>query len=142
MSWSCLNLVREVSSYIVGTTHKSTILVPHAVLSILLLQVLLVASISVTVEFGNRADQSEIQELQGTMQSLQNNGQNFSVLQYSLKRVPGCLFGGTDQAGKVEWRQMNTKTAQLQNAHITPHKPEEFTEQLEAISHLINPILK
>ena len=94
-------------------------------------------------EFSDKATQSEIQELQGTMTQSQNQGQgNFSILQDLLGKLPSGLFGGEDQAGKVDELQMNAQAAQMQNTHITPRQPEEWTRYLEDVSSQIYPILE
>ena len=97
---------------------------------------------SVMGEFGDRATQSELQELKGTLQSSQSSGQNFSILQNLLASVPSGLFGDEDQAGKMNELQLNAQAAQIQNTHITPRQPEAWTKQLEVISTQIYPILE
>lgn len=98
---------------------------------------------SVMGEFSDKATQSEIQELQGTIQQSENSGQgNVSILQDLLKQVPSGLFGGTDQASKADELQSNAQSAQLQNTHITPRQPEQWTQQLQEVSKQIYPILE
>ena len=93
-------------------------------------------------EFSDKATQSEIQELQGTIQQSQGSAQNTSILHDLLNQVPSGLFGGSNPAGKVDELQMNSQAAQMQNTHITPRQPEEWTKQLQAISKQIYPILE
>lgn len=98
---------------------------------------------SVMGEFSDKATQSEIQELEGTIQQSQNTGQgNSSVLQDLLNQVPSGLFGDKDQAGKADELQANAQAAQLQNTHITPREPEAFTVQLQEVTRQIYPILE
>ena len=97
---------------------------------------------SVMGEFSDKATQSELQELQGTIQSSENSGQgNVSILQDLLGKLPPGLFGGKDQAGKADELQMNAQAAQMQNTHITPRQPEEWAKQLQEVSKQIYPIL-
>ena len=95
---------------------------------------------SVMGEFSDKATQSEIQELQGTMQS--SGRSDTSLLQDLLNQVPSGLFGGKDQAGKVDELQANATAAQMQNAHISPRQPEAWTRQLDQIRKQIYPIME
>lgn len=98
---------------------------------------------SVMGEFSDKATQSEIQELEGTIQHSQDSGQgNVSILQNLLSQVPSGLFGGKDQAGKADDLQMTAQAAQMQNTHITPRQTEQWTQQLEEVSKQIYPILE
>ena len=97
---------------------------------------------SVMGEFTDKATQSEIQELQGTIQSSQNSGQNISLLKDLLGQVPSGLFGGKDEASKVDELETSAQAAQMQNVHITPRQPEEWTRQLQQVSKQIYPILE
>ena len=91
-------------------------------------------------EFSDKATQSEIQELQGTMQS---SGQgDTSMLQDLFNQVPSGLFGGKDQAGKASELQANATAAQMQNTHISPRQPEAWTRQLNQIQKEIYPIIE
>ena len=60
---------------------------------------------SVMGEVSDKATQSEIQELEGTISNNQSN--NSSVLQDVLNSVPSGLFGDKDQAGKANELQAN-----------------------------------
>ncbi|KAL9040693.1 MAG: hypothetical protein Q9214_004382, partial [Letrouitia sp. 1 TL-2023] len=97
---------------------------------------------SVMGEFSDKATQSEIQELESTVQQSQSTGGNQSILQDLLNQVPSGLFGGKDQAGKANELQMNAQAAQLQNTHITPKEPEAWTRQLEECQKQIYPIIE
>ena len=95
---------------------------------------------SVMGEFSDKATQSEIQELQGTMQS--SSQSDTSLLQDLLNQVPSGLFGGKDQAGKVDELQTNAAAAQMQNTTISPRQPEAWTRQLNQIQKQIYPIIE
>ncbi|KAL8663043.1 MAG: hypothetical protein Q9202_004183 [Teloschistes flavicans] len=97
---------------------------------------------SVMGEFSDKATQSEIQELQSTIEQSQNSGNNTSLLQDLLNQVPSGLFGGKDEAGKADELQMNAQSAQMQNTHITPREPEAWTRQLEECQKQIYPIIE
>ncbi|KAL9030679.1 MAG: hypothetical protein Q9196_001224 [Gyalolechia fulgens] len=97
---------------------------------------------SVMGEFSDKATQSEIQDLQSTIEQSQNNGNNTSMLQDLLNQVPSGLFGGKDQAGKADELQMNAQSAQIENTHISPREPEAWTLQLQECQRQIYPILE
>jgi len=92
-------------------------------------------------EFSDKATQSEIQELQGTMEQSQHQGDQ-SLLQDILNQVPSGLFGGKDQTGKVDELQANAQAAQMQHTHISPREPEAFVRQIETIRTQVYPILE
>ena len=95
---------------------------------------------SVMGEFSDKATQSEISELQGTMA---NSGQNnSSILQDLLNQVPSGLFGGKDQAATANELQANATAAQMQQTHISPRQPEAWTRQLQEVQKQIYPILQ
>ena len=60
---------------------------------------------SVMGEFSDKATQSEISQLEGTMNSNQKN--NSSMLQDLLNQIPSGVFGDKDQAGKANELQEN-----------------------------------
>ncbi|KAI9731563.1 MAG: hypothetical protein M1834_004683 [Cirrosporium novae-zelandiae] len=97
---------------------------------------------SVMGELSDKVTQSEIQELEGSLQQSQNNKQDISLLQNLLNQVPEGIFGGKDEAGKADELQQNAHSAQVQSMHITPKEPEEFTQQIEDIQKQIYPILQ
>ena len=96
---------------------------------------------SVMGEFSDKATQSELQELQGTMEQSQNQG-NQSLLQDILNQVPSGLFGGKDQAGKADELQANAQAAQMEHTHISPREPEAFVREVEQIRKEVYPILE
>jgi hypothetical protein len=64
------------------------------------------------------------------------------VLQDLLNQVPSGLFGDKDEAGKVDELKANSQATRLQNTHITPREPEEWTNYLGDVSKQIYPILE
>ena len=95
---------------------------------------------SVMGEFSDKATQSEIQDLEGTIS--QSKRQNTSFLKELLNKLPSGLLGEDDHAGKADQLQANATAAQMQNMHITPKQPEAFTRQVEQLSKQIYPILE
>jgi Heterokaryon incompatibility protein Het-C len=95
---------------------------------------------SVMGEFDDKATQSEIQELEGTMQN--SSSANTSVLQGLLNSVPSGIFGGKDQAGKVNELQTNAAAAQMSQMHVSPRQPEAFTRQMQQVAKEIYPIIQ
>ena len=95
---------------------------------------------SVMGEFSDKATQSEIQQLEGTIQ--QSGQADTSVLQDLLNQIPSGLFGDKDQAGKANELQANAQAAQMQHTHISPREPEAFTREVQEICEQINPILE
>ncbi|KAL9125841.1 MAG: hypothetical protein Q9217_005016 [Psora testacea] len=95
---------------------------------------------SVMGEFSDKATQSEIQELEGTMT---NSGQNnSSVLQDLLNQLPSGLFGDKDQAATANELQANATAAQMQQTQISPRQPEAWTRQLQDVQKQLYPILE
>ncbi|KAI5359293.1 putative heterokaryon incompatibility Het-C [Septoria linicola] len=95
---------------------------------------------SVMGEFTDKATQFELDELENTMQQAQNA--DTSVLKELLDKLPPGLFGDADQKGKADQLQANAQAAQLQNMHISPKEPEEFTQQMEEITKQIYPMFE
>ncbi|KAI5268734.1 Het-C-domain-containing protein [Aureobasidium subglaciale] len=95
---------------------------------------------SVMGELDDKATQSEIQELEGVIDSSQN--QNTSLLKKLLKMLPSGLLGGKDQAGKVDELQSNAAAAQMGNMKLSPRQPEEWAQQLQEVQNQIYPILQ
>jgi hypothetical protein len=95
---------------------------------------------SVMGEFSDKATQSEIQELEGTMES---GGQgDTSVLKDLLNSVPSGLFGDKDEAGKADELQANATAAQMNQMRVSPREPEEFARQMQAAAKEIYPIIQ
>ncbi|KPI38738.1 uncharacterized protein AB675_5786 [Cyphellophora attinorum] len=76
---------------------------------------------SVCGEFGDKATQSEMQELEGALDNAENS--DGSVLRDLLSKIPSSLFGGKDEANKVDELQQNAQAHQMQNTKISPHLP-------------------
>ena len=95
---------------------------------------------SVMGEFSDKATQSEMQELEGTIQN--SKRQDTSLLKELLNKLPSGLLGNTDHAGKADQLQANAAAAQMQNMHISPKKPEAFTQQADGLARQIYPILE
>ena len=95
---------------------------------------------SVMGEFDDKATQSEIQELEGSMQN--SGSANTSFLQELLSSVPSGIFGSSDQAGKVNELQANAAAAQMSQMHVSPRQPEAFTRQMQQVAKEIYPIIQ
>ena len=80
---------------------------------------------SVMGEFGDKATQSESQQLQDTM-STGSRGleDNTNMLKDLFGKIPGGLWGGEDQASKADDLQVNSNATPIQNIHVTPKRPE------------------
>ncbi|KAL5314977.1 hypothetical protein ACEPPN_017627 [Leptodophora sp. 'Broadleaf-Isolate-01'] len=94
---------------------------------------------SVMGEVSDKATQSEIQELEGTIQQ-QANGDT-SLLQDLLDKIPKGIFGDKDEGGKAEELKMNATNAQMNQTRVSPREPEEFTIQMQEIAKEIKPIM-
>jgi len=91
-------------------------------------------------EFSDKATQSEIQELEGTMQ--QSGSRDNSFLKELLNSVPSGLFDGNDAAGKADELQANATAAQMSQMRVSPREPEEFTRHMQELSKQIYPIIE
>jgi hypothetical protein len=97
---------------------------------------------SVCGEFDDKTTQSEIEELEGTLQGYQNGQQDNSILQDLLEKVPSGVFGDKDEAGKASELKQNAVNHQMQNARISPRQPEEWTRYLMDVQEQISPIIQ
>jgi hypothetical protein len=96
---------------------------------------------SVMGEFNDKATQSELEELEGAIDHAKNS--DTSLLKDILKKVPPGIFGSDeDQGQKADDLQASSNAAQMQNMHITPKEPEEFTRQIQQIMKDIYPIIE
>ncbi|KAM0720143.1 hypothetical protein Q7P37_004279 [Cladosporium fusiforme] len=96
---------------------------------------------SVMGEFNDKAAQSELEELEGAISHAQNS--DTSLLKEVLNKIPSGVFGGdTDQSKKADELQANANANQMQNMHITPKEPEEFTKQINDIMKQVYPIIE
>lgn len=96
---------------------------------------------SVMGEFNDKATQSELQELEGAIQDA-GNKKNNSMIKDLLNQLPDGIFGGKDEAGKVDELQSNSDAAAMGNLQITPKEPEAFTQQMGQIVREIYPIME
>ncbi|EGP92648.1 uncharacterized protein MYCGRDRAFT_98224 [Zymoseptoria tritici IPO323] len=95
---------------------------------------------SVMGEVSDKATQSELQELEGTID--QSQRADTSMLKELLDKLPPGLLGDTDQKGKADQLQANANAAKMQNMHISPKEPEAFTQQVGEITQQIYPIME
>lgn len=91
-------------------------------------------------EVSDKATQSELQELEGTID--QSQRADTSMLKELLDKLPPGLLGDTDQKGKADQLQANANAAKMQNMHISPKEPEAFTQQVGEITQQIYPIME
>jgi hypothetical protein len=75
---------------------------------------------SVMGEFSDKATQSEIQELEGTMDN--SSRADNSVLKELLSSIPSGIVGGGDQAGKADELQANATAAQMSQMRVSPRQ--------------------
>ncbi|KAL0264382.1 hypothetical protein SLS55_000331 [Diplodia seriata] len=97
---------------------------------------------SVMGEVNDKATQSEIQELEGTISDAQRNTEAKSMVKDLLSKLPDGMFGGKDEAGKADELEANATAGQMENMEITPKEPEAFVEQAEQIRRQILPIME
>ncbi|KAL5381652.1 hypothetical protein DPSP01_007100 [Paraphaeosphaeria sporulosa] len=96
---------------------------------------------SVCGEITDKATQSELQELEGAINDADRK-QNKSAIKDLLAKLPSGIFGDKDQAGKADELEANAQAAKMDNMHISPKEPEEFTQQLDALVKQIYPIME
>lgn len=97
---------------------------------------------SVTGEFDDKTTQSEIQELEGTLQQAQQQQGNTSMIQELLSKLPEGIFGNKDQAGKADELQANAAQHAMANSRISPRQPEEWLAYITDTQKQIYPILE
>ncbi|KAK7751168.1 hypothetical protein SLS62_006852 [Diatrype stigma] len=95
---------------------------------------------SVTGEVSDKLTQSELDELEGTLQNGSKN--DTSIIEGLLDKIPDGLFGGNDEKGKMHDIQDNAANSQLQNATISPRDPEEFTRYVQDVYKQIMPAIE
>jgi hypothetical protein len=96
---------------------------------------------SVCGEISDKATQSELQELEGTINDA-GQQKNSSAIKDLLNKLPDGIFGGKDQAGKAEELEQNAQAAQMNNMQISPKDPEEFTQQIGELVKQIYPVME
>lgn len=97
---------------------------------------------SVCGEFDDKTTQSEIDELQGTMQQFANSNEDNSILQNLLNKLPSGIFGDKDEAGKADELKQNSLNHKMENTRISPRQPEEWTRYLSDVQKQILPIIE
>lgn len=97
---------------------------------------------SVTGEFNDKVTQSEIQELEGTLNQAQSQGQNKSALQDLLNKIPNDIFGGKDESSKADELEQNAAQHQMRNTQISPREPEEWLQYVNDVRQQIYPIIE
>lgn len=95
---------------------------------------------SVMGEVSDKATQSELQELEGTIG--QSQRADTSLLRELLDKLPPGLLGDTDQQGKAEALQANAAASQMHNMQISPKDPEQFTQQVAELTQQIYPVME
>jgi hypothetical protein len=95
---------------------------------------------SVCGELDDKATQSEIESLEGTME--QSGNADTSALKDILNSIPSGIFGDKDPAGKADELQDNATAAQMNQARVSPREPEEFTQQMLEVQAQIKPIIQ
>ncbi|KAG9235947.1 heterokaryon incompatibility protein Het-C-domain-containing protein [Amylocarpus encephaloides] len=95
---------------------------------------------SVCGELDDKATQSEIEGLEGTMRS--GGNADTSALKDLLNSIPSGIFGDQDPAGKADELQGNATAAQMNQVRVSPREPEEFTQQMQEIQQQIYPIIE
>jgi len=96
---------------------------------------------SVCGEISDKATQSELQELEGTITNA-DRSKNKSKIKDLLSQLPDGIFGGKDQAGKADELENSANAASMGNVRISPKEPEEFTQQLGELVKQIYPIME
>ncbi|KAK3394335.1 heterokaryon incompatibility protein Het-C-domain-containing protein [Podospora didyma] len=95
---------------------------------------------SVTGEVSDKLTQSEIQDLEGTLQ--ESKHADTSILRNLLDKIPDGLFGGDDKKQKMEQIQNDANSSQLENVSVSPRDPEEFTKYIQDVFKQIMPAIE
>ncbi|CAG8982212.1 hypothetical protein HYALB_00003648 [Hymenoscyphus albidus] len=95
---------------------------------------------SVCGEINDKATQSEIESLEGTMQ--QSGNSDTSALKDLLSSIPSGIFGDKDPADKADELQDSATAAQMNQVRVSPREPEEFTQQMLEVQRQIYPIIE
>ncbi|KAK3301056.1 heterokaryon incompatibility Het-C, partial [Chaetomium fimeti] len=94
---------------------------------------------SVTGELSDKMIQSEIEDLEGTLQ--QSTKTDTSLLRDLLDKIPDGLLGGSDKS-KLDDIQQDAQAAQMENVEVSPREPEEFTNHIRRIFKQIMPAIE
>jgi len=95
---------------------------------------------SVTGEVSDKMIQSEIEDLEGTLQ--ENKNSDTSMLRDLLDQIPDGLLGGDDKKAKLDDIQNNAQSSQLENMSVSPRDPEEFTQYIQQVFAQIMPAIE
>lgn len=95
---------------------------------------------SVMGEVSDKATQSEIQELEGSLE--QSGHANTGGLKDLLSKIPSGLFGNKDEVSKVDEVEANATAAQMNQVRVSPRRPEEFTIRMQEVAKDIYPIIE
>lgn len=95
---------------------------------------------SVMGELGDKATQSEIDELEGTMEN--GSRADNSLLKDLLDKIPSGFFGDKDEKSKADELQANATAAQMSQMRVSPREPEAFTRQMQEVVRQIYPIIE
>ena len=95
---------------------------------------------SVLGEVNDKATQSEIQQLESTMQGNAKNDTSF--LKELLAKIPQGVFGDTDESTKADELRDNALNAQMSQTQVSPRDKEAFTAQMEEYHKQIYPIIE
>lgn len=87
----------------------------------------------------DKLTQSEIQDLEGTLQESQNK--DTSYLRDLLDKIPDGLLSG-DKKAKMDDIQHNAAAAQMETVSISPREPEEFTRYIQQVFAQVRPAIE
>lgn len=88
----------------------------------------------------DKLTQSEIQDLEGTLQESQNK--DTSYLRDLLDKIPDGLIGGGNGKQKMEDIQHNAAAAQMETVTVSPREPEEFTLYIQQVFAQVKPAIE
>jgi len=98
---------------------------------------------SMTGEMSDKMTQSEIEDLEGTLQK--NARDDTSMIEGLLDKIPDGLLGGGstgDKKNKMHEIQDNASNAQMEQSRISPREPEEFTRYVQDVFRSIMPAIE
>ncbi|KXX82927.1 ATP-dependent RNA helicase DDX42 [Madurella mycetomatis] len=95
---------------------------------------------SVTGEVSDKMIQSEIEDLEGTLDQSRNS--DTSILRDLLDKIPDGLFGGDDKKAKMEEIEHNSQAAQMETMTVSPREPEEFTMYINQVFNQVMPAIQ
>jgi len=88
----------------------------------------------------DKLTQSELQDLEGTLQESQNK--DTSYLRELLDKIPDGLLGGGNGKAKMDDIQHNAQAAQAQTQPVSPRDPEEFTRYIQQVFAQVMPAIE